>query len=762
MQHTRASVSLLAGLLALLAGAVVQAEPKPAPAAETKTVPAARKDRHALLVGCTKYPGLGEKFWLTGPGNDVIMVRDLLMKQFAFSPDQIMTLSEKEGETKGADRIPTRANIEREFKRLAKVAKAGEQVFIMLGGHGSQQPEGDNPDDPEPDGLDEIFLPRDAGQWDGGKGTVKNAIIDDEFGKWLGDIQATKASIFIVFDACHSGTMIRGADAEVARQVDPELGLGIKPAELETARLRAEKRNQAKPEKSRGAPEQTPPIKLANPGGIVAIYAAQPTEVTLERELPPRTKGAQTYGLLSFTMCQVLTQAAEHSAKPLTYRELAQRVHAQYINWGRTFPTPLIEGSDRDREVFGDKVWPNRSSITLAGGDEGLKINGGAMLGLTRGSILEVHPPAGQTDKLLGHVRIAEVRNLDADVEPCAFADQPAVKGLPPGSSCKLVFVDYGDQKLRVSVDTKDADDQPVSDADRKGLLKRLDDLGGEGSLVEVVADQRQADWLVRRRKTQILLVPAAGWAKSNDPVKSPQQFGPVPTDEQMVPWLKKRLERISRAENLKKLASNGQEEAARGGDQGPRVEVEIRRCRDASDRTGQVAVAWPSPNVTFYYGDRVIFVLRNKGRVPVDVTLLYVDSGYGIDCLFPKTKNNELNRLGPGEAMPVPTDPVAGTFGLEHVVVIAVKAEGQPVDFSSLEQPTIETAKARGGASRSLESPLGRLLQKGLYGEGKSRGMAREEIDDHTMSLLSWHVVPRKRPANEAGSAAPAAGSKK
>src|SRR5947209_4341962 len=128
MPHTRASLGLLAGLLALLAGALVQAQPKPPPAAETKTVSAVRKDRHALLVGCTKYPGLGEKFWLTGPGNDVIMVRDLLLKQFAFSPDHVMTLSEKEGEMKGADRYPTRANIEREFKRLAKVARAGDQV----------------------------------------------------------------------------------------------------------------------------------------------------------------------------------------------------------------------------------------------------------------------------------------------------------------------------------------------------------------------------------------------------------------------------------------------------------------------------------------------------------------------------------------------------------------------------------------------------------------------------------------------------------
>src|SRR5437870_1015166 len=84
---------------------------------------------------------------------------------------------------RGKDFLPTRANIERQFRRLAQVANAGDQVVIHMGGHGSQQPEKKDSPDPEPNGLDEVFLPRDVGAWN--ETTIKNAIIDDEIGSWL-------------------------------------------------------------------------------------------------------------------------------------------------------------------------------------------------------------------------------------------------------------------------------------------------------------------------------------------------------------------------------------------------------------------------------------------------------------------------------------------------------------------------------------------------------------------------------------------------
>src|SRR3989304_4355896 len=87
----------------------------------------------ALLVGCTSYPELEKlspRWRLRGPGNDVVLMRQLLIDRFAVPREEIGTLSEVEG---GAHR-PIRANIEREFRRLAKVAQPGDQVVILLAG----------------------------------------------------------------------------------------------------------------------------------------------------------------------------------------------------------------------------------------------------------------------------------------------------------------------------------------------------------------------------------------------------------------------------------------------------------------------------------------------------------------------------------------------------------------------------------------------------------------------------------------------------
>src|SRR5262249_19235261 len=154
---------------------------KPAPG--PKADDAAKKGtRRALLIGCSDYPKLSPKLWLKGPANDVLMMHEVLTRHFDFKPENIVTLSEAQGK-KDSNLDPDPANIEREYTELAKKAQEGDYIVILMAGHGSQQPEKEGSPEPEPDGLDELFLPRDTGKWDGGKGTVENAIIDDELGE---------------------------------------------------------------------------------------------------------------------------------------------------------------------------------------------------------------------------------------------------------------------------------------------------------------------------------------------------------------------------------------------------------------------------------------------------------------------------------------------------------------------------------------------------------------------------------------------------
>ena len=307
----------------------------------------------ALLIGCTKYDHLADSLHLQGPGNDVLLMRDLLCDRFGFATDRIVILAESIGRPESR---PTRANIEREFHRLGREAVAGEQVLIFLAGHGSQQPDlNPSADDPEPDGLDEIFLPADVKAWDGGVGQVPNAIVDDEFRAWLLEIQQRRAVVTVIMDACHSGTMTRGVD-ERARELPP--GVLVPTDVLQKAQTQATQGKGTAGEKTRGG--RTPDVGLDAPS-VVAIYAAQSSEVTVEKLLPMEGQDRKPYGLLTYTMNQILTR----STRPLTYRELVRQIQTQYVGSGRTFPTPMIEGQDRDREVFGMTVWPDRSRIKL-------------------------------------------------------------------------------------------------------------------------------------------------------------------------------------------------------------------------------------------------------------------------------------------------------------------------------------------------------------------------------------------------------------
>lgn len=728
---------------------------------------------YVLLVGCTVYPALSQDAQLEGPANDVDLMADTLHQRFGIPNQRIVVLSEAQAATYGDDGLPTRENIQRRFEQIAELVEPGDRVAILMAGHGSQQPEPAGANASEPDGLDEIFLPRDVGSWDSQRGTVTNAIVDDEIGRWLEAIVARKARVWIVFDSCHSGTMIRGTGQEKLRRVDPNVELGIPEQTMQSARRQI---HQVRPVHQVGqvrggdgdAVLDTLTAALDAQGGLVAIYAAQPNEVTIEGQLPPKNPDAKPHGLLTYALCQVIAQTAERSAETLTYAELAQRVMSQYVQWERTFPTPLVEGADRDREILGEKTWAGRSQIVLAPGDhdagendagrnddnkndlggkvvdeKGFKVTGGALHGLTPGSILAVYPPPGQGEQVLGHVQVDRVRTLEADARPCAYGEMPTRWQLPIGGVCKLVYRDFGDQQLKVAVARSDLQGQAIDDAERHRMYAELEKFKRESSLVLPVEDVRQADWLLRRQQSQWLLMPAAGLSQARD---AQTFFGPVPADGHFAAWLVDRMSRIARAENLLKLAATSQ--AEQGGSEGSSVAVqlEIRRAQTLDDKQGNIPVAWPQPSLTFHAGDLLIFKIINTGHLPADITILYVDSSYGISSLFPQ--QGELNRLQPGEAFLIPPVRITtDTTGLEHMIALAIKGEGQPVDFSGLEQPRLEAVRTRGlGNQRGLATPLGLLLQAGLYGQGITRGLSRHNIQDYSMQLYSWRVSREPR----------------
>ncbi len=678
----------------------------------------------ALLIGCTKYDYLEPSLHLQGPANDVEIMGDLLIQRFGFPPERIVLLTETTGKQ---DLRPTRANIEREFLRLGRIAIAGEPVVVFLAGHGSQQPDANpSPDDPEPDGLDELFLPADVKAWDGRIGQVPNAIIDDELRTWLSAIEQRHCAVTVIVDACHSGTMTRGS-GELVRQIPP--GVLVPLAEL--AKTRKSSTGSHWPDgsdRTRGSRQDDAILDIPS---VVAIYAAQSSEVTVERLLPAEGPDRKPHGLLTYTMCQILSRSTE----PMTCRELVRQIQTQYAGLGRSSPTPMIEGKDRDRELFGMTVWPERTRVTLSKKSQVWSINAGLLQGVTQNSILAVFAQSATSSaQPIGHVRVQVARTIDADVVPCTEGGQPSSMTLPEKGRCELVFTDAGDLRLKVAV-SPGTTTNPESVRRLNDMLQPLS-LAKQGiQLVRGVKSEAEADWLIRVTGQQIVLIPAEfGKGDDGNPNRAPlYSIGPRPFDDATIEWLGPALERISRAANLKRLAADDYASSTSGVS--ARIDVELEQMSSGSAPT-------TSQRMTLKNGEPITFRVKNPCAFPVDVTLLCIDSQCGINALYPQ--EGEINRLQPGDSFPLSTKVVAESPGIEHLVAIAVKSDREVVDFICLAQPSLEALKTRGHSDdSSLTSPLGQLLKHAIFADGETRGIKRSPVKGYSLRLLTWDIKP-------------------
>jgi hypothetical protein len=455
---------------------------------------------------------------------------------------------------------------------------------------------------------------------------------------------------------------------------------------------------------------------------LVALYACYPDERTPECRLPADSPTAKWQGLLTYTLCEVLTQAPER----LTYRELAQRIQIQYARRPTGRQTPFVEGIGQKREVLGTKEWPERSGLLLRKKGDRYRVNQGDLHGLTRGSVLAVYPPGGaaRTEKPLGHVRLTATAPVEADVEPCPYAGTPARAELPDLGDCRLVYFDYGARRFRLAVDLPEGER-------RRAVLEALRRLNEpKDGPVELVQDLARAEWVIRQDKAGLALVDAAA---AGTRFALPDSGGARLRRE-----LDRCLMRIYRAQNLLQVAARADSGLVRGKS-GFRVEVEVLRHRGKDD-PGEV-VAPTDGQRLLRKGERVSYRVRNRNRFAVDVTLLIVGPDLTIAPFYPRPDEQGENRVAPGGTLvtPPPLGEVQEPFGVEHLVLIAAKSRTPPFDFTCLARE-----RSPDGPNASLASPLGQLLGSAVYGTGDTRGLEWVAVADHGLRVLSWRVVPR------------------
>lgn len=722
---------------------------------------ASARTNHALIVAVNDYPNLPEKYNLRGPNNDARLIREFLTGDAApvrFDPADVTVLAEgieAQGE-------PTLAGIEAAFAALTERVGEGDFVYLHFSGHGAQQPALDPAI--EPDGLDEIFLPSDAGMWEGATGGVPSALVDNRIGELLAGIRRKGAFVWVVFDSCHSATVTReavaSAQADVQeRKVEPG-DLGISEAAIAEAVARA----RAIHGTTRGVGEGQRSLARhvgERMGGMVAFFAAQTVETTPEMPLPQDVPDSPRLGLFTYTL---MSQLALNPR--MTYRQLAHNIQQAYAAANRTRPTPLVEG-DLDAPVFGmepgDRVleWP----ITVRGGSA--VIPAGSLHRLAPGMKLAIlASPAATDEEALGYLEIVATETFESTLLPVAHQGLPSlrVNALPPQAIARVTetVVDFrmtvarpdpagGD--LRAIAIVNETLDVVVGAADAPFRYTIVEPGEPADVVLGVFAETDVPGGRIGRRgEPRLWFLPSSGEigpelfyfeeadedAGADPSVLSLRMAGSLsrglrlpdadPGDSsRFAEQMRRNLTAIYRATNLSRIDARSE---FRPSEVDARLEVQ-RADSGAMEplAAGETPVLHP--------GDLIHLFMENRMGRPVDVNILYIGSDYTIGAYPPE-------RFQPNDRLSFPLFEITPeSFGKQRLVLALREAgPGQPVeDLTFLAQAGLLLTRSAGA-----QTDLSALLED-LGGGAATRSMkvvGRQQTQRSAISTFFIETAPR------------------
>lgn len=145
--------------------------------------------KYALLIG-VNYTN-DETYELKGSYNDVLLMQKHLIEHENFVQDNILILTDKVGHN--TQLTATYDSIVKRIKEMIDISTQDDLLFFYFTGHGTQITDSNSD---EADKKDEVFVTSDY---------KYNKSITDDVLKTL--FEQSDATIFTLFDCCHSGTM---------------------------------------------------------------------------------------------------------------------------------------------------------------------------------------------------------------------------------------------------------------------------------------------------------------------------------------------------------------------------------------------------------------------------------------------------------------------------------------------------------------------------------------------------------------------------
>jgi hypothetical protein len=368
-----------------------------------------------------------------------------------------------------------------------------------------------------------------------------------------------------------------------------------------------------------------------------------------------------------------------------------------------------------------------------------LSVTAGELRGLTKGSVLSIHPPPGDARDpkvVLGYLRITDATPVRSDVEPCDYKGTKAVAAakVPDLARCKVAEQDFGDLRLKLAVGKT----VPKAEAAlvRSALGKLTPDVKG---LVQLVPDEARADWVLLTKDGKAELWAGqgrgtAGLAKDKGAVATVKPtavaeyaLGKV---EALADELDRDLQKVFTLHNLWRVAGKL---GSASGDLGLKVELFRKGAGGATERLVSGSA--------IRSGQPVEIRIANEGIEKLWVTFVFVSADFSVDT--------RTTLLEAGAKLPPQKSTIRGNLGgPEGLIVFALAQSASPErpNYDFLAQKKLGGAPVnRGNRFRDAgkaKTPFGQLMAGATLGKG-SRGLEMEASTTPGVLSWSWTLVP-------------------